>query len=357
MTTTVEPPSPSRLPSHKFKAFSNSFPNMYDYPVDFTPAQAEATKIFTHLLEKLKEKDSKYYAKYGKWVERHPRFQEFCFRCIRPHVWTFLNGRWSLDALKAVGGDLKSEGRGVYLDGVLGQDRRVRIYVGQAGSIRSRVAQHLNFRYRRDNPSLHYHAMQHSIYNAIGLVAQVPSSNIGNQSLPGMDAPELLMNVLEMWMCLVFRTLPPQTLDLWLPGDGTVKRRKEGQEGEFGGLNIACPLDQGEAQREWIDLSDSDDPLIRDYLGFGRKTAQNEHQNRSDAQQTKVEKKDEDTPAQRRMNYTERAKSYNKHWRQQDIYPSQTVGLVLFVTVASLVGIALLRGGGGPTPGRIGQWR
>jgi hypothetical protein len=357
MTTTIAAPSASRYPSHNSKAFNNPSPNMYDYPVDLTPAQAEATEIFTHLLETLKEKDSKYHAKYGKWVERHPGLREFCFQCIRPHVWTFLNGRWSLDALKAVGGDLKSEGRGVYLNGVLGQDKKVRIYVGQAGSIRSRVAQHLNFRYRRDNPSLHYHAMQHSIYNAIGLVAQIPSSNIGNQSLPGMDTPDLLMNVLEMWMCLVFRTLPTQTLDLWLPSDGSVKRRKLGQEGEFGGLNIACPLDQGGTMREWVDLSDSNDPLIRDYLGFGRKDAQNERQNRSNIQNHKIENKDEDTPTQRRINYTERARNYNKHWRQQDNYPSQTIGLVFFVTVATLVGIALLRSGGGPAPKRMGQWR
>jgi hypothetical protein len=326
---------------------------MYDYPAEPTPAQSEALKIFSHLLDTLKEKDSKYYAKYGKWVERHPRLQEFCFRCIRPHVWTFLNGRWSLDALKAVGGDLKAEGRGVYLDGVLGLDRRVRIYVGQAGSIRSRVGQHLNFRYRRDNPSLHYHAMQHSIYNAIGLVAQVPSPNMGNESLPGMDQPELLMNVLEMWMCLVFRTLPAPTLEAWLPSDGSVKRRKEGAEGEFGGLNIACPLDQGEAQREWLDLSEAEDPLIRDYLGLGRKGAEAEYKKRGDLQHVKAEEKNgEDTPAQRRINYTERARSFNKQWRQQENAPSQTVGIVIVVAMATLFGIALLRGGGGLAPGQ-----
>jgi hypothetical protein len=355
MSTVGEPPSPSRLPSHKFKAFSNSYPNMYDYPVDLTPAQSEATKIFAQLLRKLKEKDSRYYARYGKWAERHPRLEEFCFRCIRPHVWTFLNGRWSLDALKVVGGDLKFEGRGVYLNGVLGLDRKVRIYIGQANSIRSRIFQHLNFRYRRDNPSLHYHAMQNSIYNAIGLVAQVPSPNMGNQSLPGMDSPDLLLNVLEMWMCLVFRTLPMPTLEAWLPDDGSVKRgRKEGQEGEFGGLNIASPLDQGEQQREWLDLSDSDDPLIRDYLGFGKKISDSEQRKRSDVQYVKAEEKEDDTPLQRRINYTERARSYNQHWRQQDTYPSQTVGVVLFVTVATLFGIALWRGGG---PTQMKRWR
>jgi hypothetical protein len=312
---------------------------MYELPTEFSLAQLEAKKILIHLLERLQETDSKYYPRYGKWVERHPRLEDFCFRCIRPQVWTFLNGRWSLDALKAVGGDLKFEGRGIYLDGVLGLDRRMRIYVGQAGSIRSRVGQHLNFRYRRDNPSLHYHAMQNSIYNSIGLVAQVPSPNMGNHTLPGMDCPDLLLNVLEMWMCLVFRTLPPQTLEVWLPTDGSVHQgHKSGLEGEFGGLNIACPLDQGEKQREWLDLSDSDDPLIRDYLSGGRSSVKVE------------EKKDEDTPVQRREKYIERARSYNKHWGQPESYPSQTAGIVLCVTMVLLVGTALWRGAAGYTP-------
>jgi hypothetical protein len=318
---------------------------MYDLPVEFSLAQLEAKKIIIHLIERLQDEDSKYYPKYGKWVERHPHLEDFCFRCIRPQVWTFLNGRWSLDALKAVGGDLKYEGRGIYLDGVLGLDRRMRIYVGQAGSIRSRVAQHLNFRYRRDNPSLHYHAMQNSIYNSIGLIAQVPSPNMGNHTLPGMDCPDLLLNVLEMWMCLVFRTLPAQTMKLWLPNDDSVLQgHKSGLEGEFGGLNIACPLDQGEKQRTWLDLSDSEDPLIRDYLGDSRSSVKVE------------EKKDEDTLRQRREQYTERARSYNKHWAQPESYPSQTAGIVLCVTMVLLVGTALWRGGAGYTPRPGARW-
>jgi len=322
---------------------------MFDYPAELNNGQQEAKKILAHLLEILKEKDSKYYARYGKWVERHPRLGEFCFRCIRPQIWTFLNGRWSLDALKCIGGDLKFEGRGVYLDGVLGLDKKVRIYIGQAAQVRARIAQHLNFRYRRDNPSLHYHAMQQSIYNSIGLAAQLPSPNMGNHALPGMDSPDLLLNVLEMWMCLVFRTLPEQILNEWLPDDGTInKSSKEGKEGEFGGLNIACPLDHGEKHREWLDLSESDDPMIRDYLGLGRKISESEQRKRSDVQYVKAEEKGEDANAQRRVAYTERARSYNKGRRQQDSNPPQVLGVVLVVTMAVLVGTALLRGTGGP---------
>jgi hypothetical protein len=344
MSAVVESPSPLRPPSHTPHSSSVAQTRMYDLPAEFTQTQLEAQEILAHLLGRLKEKDSKYYGRYGKWVERHSRLEEFCFSCIRPHIWKYLQGRWSLDALKAVGGDLRYEGRGIYLDGVLGLDRRVRIYVGQAYSIRARIAQHLNFRYRRDNPSLHYHAMQNSIYNAIGLIAQIPSPNMGNHTLPGMDCPDLLMNVLEMWMCLVFRSLPLQTLEEWLPSNGSIRKgRKLGAEGEFGGLNIASPLDQGEKQREWLDLSDSEDPLVRDYLGRGKTD-------------TKVEvKTEEDAITQRKAEYVERAKNLNKHWRTSEPSPSQAVGLVLGITMVVLVGTAIWRGGGyAPRP--RGRW-
>ncbi|KAH7095856.1 hypothetical protein FB567DRAFT_460932 [Paraphoma chrysanthemicola] len=337
MAAVAESGSPSRLPSHKFTPYNNNNnnnarPNMFDYPAELTPAQLEAQTILTHLLERLKAPTSKYHARYGKWLVKHPRLDEFCFRCIRPQIWAFLHGRWSLDALKSIGGDVfKFEGRGVYLNGVLGLDKKVRIYIGQATSIRQRVSQHLNFRYRRDNPSLHYHAMQQSIYNAIGLVAVLPSPNMGNHALPGMDCPDLLLNILEMWTCLIFRTLPPQTLEEWLPSDGTITtRKKSGLEGEFGGLNIACPLDHGEKTRDWLDLSDSDDALIRDYLGLGRQTTK------------KKEVEDDDGPAQRRRKYTERARSYNASQRG-NMHPEALARAVIIVGMAAIVGAVFMK--------------
>ncbi|KAH8727576.1 hypothetical protein GQ44DRAFT_90141 [Phaeosphaeriaceae sp. PMI808] len=294
-----------------------------------TPAQLEAKNILAYLFDKLNDQDTIYYQRYGEWIQRHPDLAKFCFQCIRPQVWTFLNGRWSFDALNSVGGDIRSEGRAIYLNSILGLDRKVRIYVGQANSIRVRTAQHLNFRYRRDNPSLHYHAMQQSIYNAFGVLALVPPTNASNKNLPGMDCPNLLLNILEMWMTLVFRTLPPQTLEEWLPDDDMIKNGSEkALEGDFRGLNIASPLDHGEKPREWLTLSESSDPVVRDYLGLGRKSSE-------------IEK--------RKSNYTERARSYNTKKRQEN-GSSQAVGLVLVVTMAFLIGTALLRSSGGPGP-------
>lgn len=140
---------------------------------------------------------------------------------------------------------------------------RVRIYIGQTTSLNSRVKQHWNFRYRRDNPSLHYHAVQNSSFDIFAVLATLPSPRTpGYHDLPGMDRPDLLLNILEMWTCLLFRCLPQQILVEYLP-----VTRALGEGHLNVALNISNPLEQGEkGSREWVDLSGSGDPLVQDYL-------------------------------------------------------------------------------------------
>jgi hypothetical protein len=221
--------------------------------------------------------------------------------------------------------------RSIYLNGILGQDKRVRIYVGQASSLRTRIAQHLNFRYRRDNPSLHYCALQRSVYNAIGVLAVLPSPGMGGHALPGMDDPGLLLNVLEMWMGLVFKSLPASMLEEWLP-DG-VSKAKEGKEGVFGGLNIRCPLDQGDSKSEWIDLSESDDPLVREYLSVDAAKASEVQ----DGAQEKVEK--------RKKEYAEKARKMNQGQRDLGVSANTLIAFSMGV----VLGFALMKGLSGPT--------
>jgi hypothetical protein len=169
--------------------------------------------------------------------------------------------------MKNIGGQFNFESRGIYCDGIYGLDRKTRLYIGQSQNLRYRLSQHWNFRYRRDNPSLHYHALQQSSFNVYGLLAVLPSPSMGNHALPGMDCPDLLLNVLEMWMGLAFKCLQRQTMEQWaLPGgEGFV-------EGAFGALNIASPLDNRETGgREWVDLSECEDPLVRDYIDGGER--------------------------------------------------------------------------------------
>lgn len=207
----------------------------------------------------------------------------------------------------------------------------MRIYVGQASSLRPRIAQHLNFRYRRDNPSLHYYALQRSVYNAIGVLAVLPSPSMGGHALPGMDDPGLLLNVLEMWMGLVFRSLPVSTLEEWLPGG--VSTMKEGKEGVFVGLNIRCPLDQGDSKSDWIDMSESDDLLVREYLGVDAVKASEV----KDGAQDEIEK--------RKQEYAERARKMNQ--RQKDVGVSANT--VMAFGIGMVLGFALMKGLSGPT--------
>ena len=66
----------------------------------------------------------------------------------------------------------------------------------------------------------------------------------------------------------MFRSLPATILEEWVP-EGIDPRRKEGREGAFGGLNIKSPLDHRDAKSNFVDLSESDDPLVREYLSVG----------------------------------------------------------------------------------------
>lgn len=181
---------------------------------------------------------------------------------------------------------------------------------------------------------------------------------MGNHTLPGMDAPELLLNLLEMWMALVFRSLPIQILEAWVPDDVN-SSRKEGKEGEFGGLNIAIPLDQGGREREWVDLSECGDPLVLEYLGIIDKKPETEQKKQSDVLSTNTEAKKEvegdavgskkrrnktdnveEVFAERRRKYTELAKRRNRRdYGANQVSPVTVVA----IGVAVVFGIMLLR--------------
>ena len=81
-----------------------------------------------------------------------------------------------------------------------------------------------------------------------------------------MDRPDLLLNLMEMWCCLLFRTLPQPLLAEYLPPGSMVP------VGPPDGLNMSSPLDQGLplTEREWVDMSETQDPLLQGYYGFGR---------------------------------------------------------------------------------------
>lgn len=303
---------------------------------NLSPSRQEALAILTHLLARLQDPASPYYARYSPWIARHPNLQAALFTTIRPQIWTLLSHRLSLDATKVVAGDLKDESRGaIYFNAILGLDKRVRIYVGQTTNLRQRVGQHLNFRHRRDNPSLHYAALQASVYNTLGVVALLPSGTRAEDpaAVSGMDEPDLMLNVLEMWVCLVFRTLPAQLLENWLPDHSSIsKERKEGKEGVFGGLNIACPLDNGARERQWMNLRASEDPLVREYLGVDGSRGQ------ESVKSARGVREEVDAGEQRKKAYVEHARKFNEAAKHDILVPQWMV----FGAIAAMVGVVVL---------------
>lgn len=100
----------------------------------------------------------------------------------------------------------------------------------------------------------------------------------------GIDQPQLLLNVLEMWCCLLLRSLPVQTLETWLPPSTRIQ-----PQGAPAALNIANPLDHGErGGRQWVDLSTSEDPLVREYVKAGER-----NKNQVEHDVTPVDKKED----------------------------------------------------------------
>ncbi|KAF2656543.1 hypothetical protein K491DRAFT_375985 [Lophiostoma macrostomum CBS 122681] len=105
--------------------------------------------------------------------------------------------------------------------------------------------------------------MQNSIFDSFIILATLPSPTTpGYHNLPGMDQPDLLLNILEMWCCLLFRSLPRQTLETYLPPTSLMETEQAALT-----LNIATPLDHGDkAPREFIDLSYVQNPIVQEYV-------------------------------------------------------------------------------------------
>lgn len=150
-----------------------------------------------------------------------------------------------------------------------GRDEKWRLYVGQSLQLRVRIKyQHQDFRYRRDNSSLHTKAMQDSKWDHFVIFAVLP------KALPaGLDTDDkraLLLSVLEMWCALLFETLQPQDLAKWCP-----PTHQPPSQPLWFGLNMRLPIDHsGDVERKagvswtkhWAAVLESSlDPLAQEY--------------------------------------------------------------------------------------------
>lgn len=162
--------------------------------------------------------------------------------------------------IRAKSGDIAKCQRGIYLHIIEGTDNRLRFFIGKSDNMSFHIRRQLqNFRYRRDNPSLHSYAMQQSRWDYFVILAALPP----DPTTASFTQQEqgLLLNMLWMSCTLLFRTLQPSTMEDW-QGEQTTRV-------PWTGLNLALPLDHG-SEGQYVNwrhaLSESEDPLKRAYV-------------------------------------------------------------------------------------------
>ncbi|KAA8625286.1 hypothetical protein PtrSN002B_003524 [Pyrenophora tritici-repentis] len=173
----------------------------------------------------------------------------------------------------------------------------------------------------------------------------------------GMEEVVLTMNVLEMLMCLVFRSLPVEKLREWLPlsedevdetGAVVSQKRRKSREGVVGGLNIASPLDQGLISfkdQPFVDLSGEEDELVQEWL---RELERKRGERGGVSEKVLLEKKgvvDREKVEARKKAYAEKARGYNMHIEKDGVFVPHWV---LLGAAAVVVGWGLFRSSGGP---------
>lgn len=230
--------------------------------------------ILDRLLSDIANSESRHHARYSQIVNgRIPELTELLRRCVRPEVSAIstkhddssLSARSgpAIEKLKGLGGDLNSYGRAIYLHILYFTNNVTRLYVGQAFNLKARIKnQHMDWRYRRDHPSLHNFAMDRSIADEYVVLCTVREA---------CERDDLVLNLLEMWMALWIGTLPAQIMEAWL---GTPDGVEKLDTNEVYGLNVAEPLDQGDSEAwksSFNALRESQDDMARDYFWDVRK--------------------------------------------------------------------------------------
>ncbi|KAB8213450.1 hypothetical protein BDV33DRAFT_196915 [Aspergillus novoparasiticus] len=131
------------------------------------------------------------------------------------------------------------------------------LYIGQGAELRERIRTHNDIYRRKRNPSLHYH-----VWDSAEDMESI-FVTLGTSEKPTSVKTQLLLNLLEMWMALVFQTLTSLHLDEYLPD--SVNRLWSGHH-----LNVALPLWQGFTDEDQAQHLFSEDPTIRQWAESAR---------------------------------------------------------------------------------------
>ncbi|TID27473.1 hypothetical protein E2P81_ATG00230 [Venturia nashicola] len=215
---------------------------------------ATPREVLERVLSLISAPSSRHYERYGEFAAKDVgEVSPLLMGCLRPEVAALVESHntSSVTQVASLGGDLQYRGRAIYLHIVTLPNGENWYYIGQAWNLYHRIYnQHRNFRYRRDHVSLHNYVVDRSGKDMFVVLATLTKP---------VEKSDLVLNVLETWCCLLFRSLPKATLEEWL---GT------GLEEGIPSLNIALPLDTGDemaSKTAFELLKHSEEELAREY--------------------------------------------------------------------------------------------
>ncbi|KAE9974380.1 hypothetical protein EG328_003895 [Venturia inaequalis] len=221
-------------------------------PIDFD--RATPRDVLQRVLGLISSPSSRHYERYGEYATKDMEgLSALLMSCLRPEVASLVESHntSSVTQVASLGGDLQYRGRAIYLHMVTLPNGENWYYIGQSWNLYHRIYnQHRNFRYRRDHISFHNYIVDRSTKDTFVVLATLTKP---------VEKSDLVLNVLETWCCLLFRSLPKATLEEWL---GT------GLEEGIPSLNIALPLDTGDemaSKTAFELLKGSGEVLAREY--------------------------------------------------------------------------------------------
>ncbi|XTI89807.1 hypothetical protein V2W45_1241595 [Cenococcum geophilum] len=195
---------------------------------------------------------------YGSFLHRSRDSGLDFLSLLRPEALRVLSsGNYSRDNLLLIGGNTPKVGIYLHIIWLKSDSSIYFLYVGQSIEMPTRLDHHRDPEYRARNPSLHYFVWDRGDENKM---YEVEEEFVFLSAIDRVDP--LLLNLLEMWCCLMLQTLTKNALAKYLPANMVAP---------YAGthLNIAIPLHQA-PYCVMVDTQDpsmyhTSDPMVAQY--------------------------------------------------------------------------------------------
>lgn len=168
-------------------------------------------------------------------------------------------------SLLRIGGEPGQNGIYLHILWIKNNPDHFYLYIGQSTQMKERLRCHQDPNYRRKNPTLHYYVWD------LGLMDkeyEIEDKFVFLSTFQ-KEVDSLLLNLLEMWCCLILQTITKNALLAYIP---------KGMVAPYAGmhLNVALPIHQslqGDAVFDTLhgDPYHSNDPLVQRYYSSLRR--------------------------------------------------------------------------------------